>query len=103
MATNAERAPTKLGIKSFDDIAKFKDQLDGKIYGIEPGNDGNRLILDMIEKDTFGLKGFEVVESSEAGYACRQVARGSPKQGRTCCLSRLGTASDERQLRDGLS
>jgi len=55
------------GLKTFEDIAKFKDQLDGKIYGIEPGNDGNRLILDMIENDTFGLKGFEVVESSEAG------------------------------------
>ncbi|MEO9874460.1 MAG: choline ABC transporter substrate-binding protein [Anderseniella sp.] len=55
------------GVKTFQDIAKFKDQLDGKIYGIEPGNDGNRLILDMIEKGTFGLKGFEVVESSEAG------------------------------------
>ncbi|MGI9356380.1 MAG: glycine betaine ABC transporter substrate-binding protein, partial [Rhizobiaceae bacterium] len=54
-------------LKGFADISKFKDQLDGKIYGIEPGNDGNRLILDMIEKDTFGLKGFEVVESSEAG------------------------------------
>ena len=45
------------GVKTFQDIAKFKDQLDGKIYGIEPGNDGNRLILDMIENDTFGLKG----------------------------------------------
>lgn len=55
------------GLKSFADIAKFKDQLGGKIYGIEPGNDGNRLILGMIEKDQFGLKGFELVESSEAG------------------------------------
>lgn len=55
------------GLKTFQDIAKFKDQLEGKIYGIEPGNDGNRLILDMIEKGTFELKGFEVVESSEAG------------------------------------
>ncbi len=55
------------GLKTFQDIGKFKDQLDGKIYGIEPGNDGNRLILGMIEKGSFGLKGFEVVESSEAG------------------------------------
>jgi glycine betaine/proline transport system substrate-binding protein len=55
------------GLQSFEDIAKFRDELDGKIYGIEPGNDGNRLILDMIENDTFGLKGFELVESSEAG------------------------------------
>jgi glycine betaine/proline transport system substrate-binding protein len=55
------------GLKSFEDIAKFKDKLGNKIYGIEAGNDGNRLILDMIEQDKFGLKGFELVESSEAG------------------------------------
>ncbi len=55
------------GLKSFADIAKFKDDLGGKIYGIEPGNDGNRLILGMIEKDQFGLKTFELVESSEQG------------------------------------
>ena len=55
------------GLKSFADIAKFKDELGGKIYGIEPGNDGNRLIIDMIEAGQFGLDGFEVVESSEAG------------------------------------
>ena len=66
------------GLKSFADIAKFKDQLDGKIYGIEPGNDGNRLILDMIEGDTFGLKGFEVVESSEQGMLA-QVARATKR------------------------
>ena len=55
------------GLKDFADIAKFKDKLDGKIYGIEAGNDGNRLILDMIANDKFGLKDFELVESSEAG------------------------------------
>ena len=62
------------GLQSFEDIAEFRDQLDGKIYGIEPGNDGNRLILDMIENDTFGLSGFELVESSEAGMLS-QVSR----------------------------
>ncbi|MCF8468950.1 MAG: choline ABC transporter substrate-binding protein, partial [Sneathiella sp.] len=67
------------GIKSFADIAKFKDKLDGKIYGIEPGNDGNRLIQDMIAKDAFGLKGFEVVESSEQGMLA-QVARADRKK-----------------------
>lgn len=55
------------GLKTFQDIAGFRDQLGGQIYGIEPGNDGNRLILDMIEADQFGLGGFELVESSEAG------------------------------------
>src|SRR6476646_5820154 len=62
------------GLKTFADIAKYKDSLAGKIYGIEPGNDGNRLILDMISGDKFGLKGFELVESSEQGMLA-QVQR----------------------------
>ncbi|HSM42462.1 MAG TPA: choline ABC transporter substrate-binding protein, partial [Afifellaceae bacterium] len=66
------------GLKSFGDIAKFKDKLDGKIYGIEPGNDGNRLILDMISADQFGLKGFELVESSEQGMLA-QVTRAAKR------------------------
>ena len=65
LATN--EAGAALGIKDFADIVAQKDALEGHIYGIEPGNDGNRLILDMIEKDAFGLKGFKVVESSEQG------------------------------------
>lgn len=63
-----------LGVSDFADVAKIKDQLDGKIYGIEPGNDGNRLIQDMIDSNAFGLSGFEVVESSEQGMLA-QVAR----------------------------
>ncbi|HSF92967.1 MAG TPA: choline ABC transporter substrate-binding protein, partial [Paracoccaceae bacterium] len=63
-----------LGIADFADIAAHKDALDGKIYGIEPGNDGNRLILDMIAGNAFGLDGFEVAESSEQGMLA-QVAR----------------------------
>ncbi len=62
------------GLTDFSNIAEFADALDGKIYGIEPGNDGNRLILDMIENDTFGLGGFELVESSEQGMLS-QVSR----------------------------
>ncbi|MCX8282644.1 choline ABC transporter substrate-binding protein [Phyllobacterium sp. 0TCS1.6C] len=62
------------GLKDFKDIAKFKDELGGKIYGIEPGNDGNRLILDMIAKDQFGLKDFQLAESSEQGMLA-QVAK----------------------------
>lgn len=63
-----------LGIRDFADIAAHKDALEGEIYGIEPGNDGNRLILSMIEENAFGLEGFEVVESSEQGMLA-QVAR----------------------------
>ncbi|MEX3011929.1 choline ABC transporter substrate-binding protein [Hoeflea sp. TYP-13] len=72
LATNA--AGAKLGIDDFSKIAAQLEALDGKIYGIEPGNDGNRIILDMISSDAFGLKGFELVESSEQGMLA-QVAR----------------------------
>lgn len=65
LAVNKKAADA--GLKSFADIAKFKKDLKGEIYGIEPGNDGNRIILDMIASNAFGLKGFEVVESSEQG------------------------------------
>jgi glycine betaine/proline transport system substrate-binding protein len=74
-------AGAKLGIKDFADIAKNKDALENKIYGIEPGNDGNRLILGMIEADKFGLKGMELVESSEQGMlaqAAKLNADGKP-------------------------
>ncbi|SOB99401.1 glycine betaine/proline transport system substrate-binding protein [Rhodobacter sp. JA431] len=72
LATNA--AGAALGITDFADIAAHKDDLDGQIYGIEPGNDGNRLIMDMITANAFGLEGFEVVESSEQGMLA-QVER----------------------------
>ena len=72
LATNAHGAA--LGIADFADIAAQADALESRIYGIEPGNDGNRLILDMIEADAFGLGGFEVVESSEQGMLA-QIAR----------------------------
>ncbi len=62
------------GLKSFADIQKFESELDGKIYGIEAGNDGNRLIQGMIDENQFGLKGFKLVESSEAGMLS-QVSR----------------------------
>lgn len=73
------KAAADLGITSFDAIAANAEALDGKIYGIEPGNDGNRLIQSMIDDDAFGLKDFEVVESSEQGMLA-QVQRQSRKE-----------------------
>ncbi len=74
-------AAAALGIKDFKDIAAHKDELEGQIYGIEPGNDGNRLILDMIDNGPFGLDGFELVESSEQGMlaeVAKHDAAGKP-------------------------
>ncbi|RBI77131.1 glycine/betaine ABC transporter substrate-binding protein [Roseovarius sp. TE539] len=72
LATNA--AGAELGITSFGAIADHAEALEETIYGIEPGNDGNRLIMDMIDADAFGLQAFEVKESSEQGMLA-QVAR----------------------------
>ncbi|MEM0935120.1 MAG: choline ABC transporter substrate-binding protein [Pseudomonadota bacterium] len=79
LATNS--AGAALGITSFEAIAAQADALDAKIYGIEPGNDGNRLIMEMIGQDAFGLGGaeFEVVESSEQGMLA-QVARADRRE-----------------------
>jgi glycine betaine/proline transport system substrate-binding protein len=53
------------GLKTYADIARFKDQLGGKIYGIEPGSGANGTISKMIAENTFGLGGLSLVESSE--------------------------------------
>jgi glycine betaine/proline transport system substrate-binding protein len=79
LATN--EAGAALGIKDFADIAKHADALEGKIYGIEPGNDGNRLILSMIEGDMMGMGEMEIVESSEQGMLAeveRTTGEGKP-------------------------
>ena len=55
------------GLKTFEDIERFAPQLHSSIYGIEPGNDGNRLVLTMIKQNLFGLGTFKLVESSEQG------------------------------------
>jgi glycine betaine/proline transport system substrate-binding protein len=62
------------GLKSFADIAKFRAQLDGKIYGIGAGNNGNALVQKMIDTNQFGLGGFKLIESSEAAMLV-QVGR----------------------------
>lgn len=63
------------GLTSFADIVDFAEELDYTIHGIEPGNDGNQLILDMIAEDAFGLGDFTVAESSEAGMLAEAQAR----------------------------
>ena len=55
------------GLRSFADIERYAAQLHNSIYGIEPGNDGNRLVLGMLRQNLFGLGNFKLVESSEQG------------------------------------
>ena len=77
LATN--EAGAAAGISDFSNIKDQAEALEGKIYGIEAGNDGNRLILDMIGADQFGLGKFEIVESSEQGMLA-QVERNTSSQ-----------------------
>ncbi len=62
------------GLRDFADIQRFAAELNHEIYGIEPGNDGNRLVLELIKTNQFGLGGFKLVESSEQGMLA-QVER----------------------------
>jgi glycine betaine/proline transport system substrate-binding protein len=55
------------GLKDFNDIHTFAAALNNSIYGIEPGNDGNRVLLKMLKDDAFGLGNFKLIESSEQG------------------------------------
>ena len=53
------------GVHDFADLQKFADKFERKLYGIEPGS--NQLMLDAVADPALGLKGCEVVESSEQG------------------------------------
>jgi glycine betaine/proline transport system substrate-binding protein len=55
------------GLKDFADIGRFGDALNHSIYGIEPGNDGNRQILGILAHNQFNLGNFKLIESSEQG------------------------------------
>jgi glycine betaine/proline transport system substrate-binding protein len=55
------------GLHDFADIQRFAEVLHHSIYGIEPGNDGNRLVLGMLARNEFNLGGFKLIESSEQG------------------------------------
>ncbi|RCL02603.1 MAG: glycine betaine/proline transport system substrate-binding protein [Candidatus Tokpelaia sp. JSC188] len=68
------------GLKSFNDIARFSDKLAYTIYGVEPGNDGNRVILSIIEKGAYGLRDFHLVESSEQAMLSEVEARIAMRQ-----------------------
>jgi len=55
------------GVKSVADLAANADKFDKKFYGIEPGNDGNKIVQAKIDDPANNLKGWELVESSEQG------------------------------------
>jgi glycine betaine/proline transport system substrate-binding protein len=67
------------GLRDFADIQRYGEQLHWSIYGIEPGNDGNRHVLGMIKDNRHGLGRFKLIESSEQGMLA-EVERSVRKQ-----------------------
>jgi glycine betaine/proline transport system substrate-binding protein len=69
IAVNQEAC--EAGVTSHEDLARFADRFEEggtpTIYGLEPGNDGNKVVLDMIENDQYNLGGWKLVESSTNG------------------------------------
>jgi len=63
------------GVHSMEDLnkpefqKKFDRNGDGtpEFYGIEPGNDGNKVIIDAINNDTYSLGEWDLVPSSTSG------------------------------------
>ena len=55
------------GVKDIKDLGANGDKFDHKFYGIEAGNDGNKIVQAKIDDPSTGLKGWELVESSEQG------------------------------------
>ncbi len=67
------------GVTSHEDLDQYKDRFEEggtpTIYGIEPGNDGNQVVIDMIENDTYSLGDWEIVESSTNGMLSEVESR----------------------------
>ena len=65
------REACEAGVTSHEDLAEFADRFEEggtpTIYGLEPGNDGNQVVLDMIENDQYNLGDWKLVESSTTG------------------------------------
>ena len=59
------------GVRSHEDLDTYSDRFEEggepTIYGIEPGNDGNQVVIDAIENNTYSLGNWKIVESSTNG------------------------------------
>ena len=55
------------GVKSLADLNEYADKFNSKIYGIEPGNEGNIIIQDAIKNNNYNLENWSLQASSTAG------------------------------------
>jgi len=67
------------GVHDFADLAAHAARFQRRIFGIEPGNNGNRMVQSLITGGRFGLGGWTLVESSEQAMLSeidRDIRRG---------------------------
>ena len=84
------------GVKDVADLGKPSRQVrQARFYGIEAGNDGNRIVQGMIDEAANDLKGWELVESSEQGMLA-QAEKSMNEQG-VDRVPRLDAASGDGQ------
>ncbi len=55
------------GVQSLADLNEYADKFNKTVYGIEPGNEGNLIIKDAIDNNTYNLEGWTLQSSSTAG------------------------------------
>ncbi len=53
------------GVHGFADLSRFADKFGKKIYGIDAGAPANQNIQRMLDASDFGLRGWQLVDSSE--------------------------------------
>jgi len=68
------------GVKTVADLAAHSKEFGKKFYGIEPGNDGNKIVQAKIDDPSTGLKGWKVVESSEQGMLAEAQKKMAKKE-----------------------
>ena len=67
------------GVKDLKDLGTHADKFDRKFFGIEAGNDGNRIVQSKIDDPSTGLAGWSLVESSEQGMLVEAQKRMAKK------------------------
>jgi len=72
--TAVNKEAWEAGVKTFEDLKKYEDKFDKKIFGIEPGNDGNKIVKNRIIPE-YNLKGWELVPSSTGGMLTSAKSR----------------------------
>jgi len=59
------------GLRDFADVARFGRELGFRVYGLEPGNEGNQHIQALIAARRYGFDSFQLVEETQAALLAR--------------------------------